>query len=71
MSTNFTTVNLTDLSNELGTLINEIEKVNNPDSQELIDGLQVNKLNIDMYQEKIVEPMILNATKVIVRLKYP
>ncbi|XP_063917747.1 prominin-like protein isoform X2 [Zophobas morio] len=65
LSTNFTTVNLTDLSNELGTLINEIEKVNNPDSQELIDGLQVNKLNIDMYQEKIVEPMILNATKVI------
>ncbi|XP_068914419.1 prominin-like protein isoform X4 [Tenebrio molitor] len=61
LNTNFTTVNLTDLSTELGDLIDEMPN----SASDLINQLTVNKMNIEMYQEKIVEPMIKNATAVI------
>jgi hypothetical protein len=66
LNTNFTTVNLTDLSTELGDLIDEMPN----SASDLINQLTVNKMNIEMYQEKIVEPMIKNATAVIVRNQY-
>ncbi|RZC39781.1 prominin-like protein, partial [Asbolus verrucosus] len=59
----FTTINLTDLANELGVLIDQI--LTSKDTDELIHKLQVSKRNIEMYQEKIVEPMIENATNVV------
>ncbi|XP_015838370.2 prominin-like protein isoform X2 [Tribolium castaneum] len=63
LSTNFTTVNLTDLANEVGGLIQELQKYENVD--QLIEDLQVSKMNIEMYEDKIVEPMIKNASAVI------
>ncbi|XP_044252661.1 prominin-like protein isoform X2 [Tribolium madens] len=63
LSTNFTTVNLTDLANEVGDLIKQLEP--KPEAADLVEGLQVSKMNIEMYEEKIVEPMIKNASAVI------
>lgn len=61
---NLTSVNLTILSDQLRQLIHSIE-ASHPELYEVLAGLKNSALNIETYQDRLVNPMVRNATRVI------